>query len=302
MVAVVCLWGLGPPVTKLITAPALVSVSIRFWFSAPIVLAMAYASGRRLSFRVMRYTALPGALFAFNLVLVFVALKHTSVAVTTVIQSLQPGIVLLVAGRWMGERATKWHVAWTAVGLAGVVVVITGGNAEVRGNTLGIVCAVASMLVFTTYYLINRRVRFTHNMDPIEWITGIMVFAALAITPVALLASSPGDYGQVGGLDWLYLAFVGGVIGIVGHTLMSWAHKYIPASRSSLYLLGMNVVAVSAAWPLHDEPVTLLQVIGGVIVLGALAAVVSRPASIRVTEVPKPETPEFVVTPAATPA
>ena len=143
------------------------------------------------------------------------------------------------------------------------MVVVAGGNAEVRGNALGIACAVGSMLIFTTYYLINRRVRFTHNMDPIEWITGIMVFAALAITPVALLTSSPDDYRQVGGMDWLYLAFVGGVIGIVGHTMMSWAHKFIPASRSSLYLLGMNVVAVSAAWPLHDEPVTLVQVLGG---------------------------------------
>jgi drug/metabolite transporter (DMT)-like permease len=302
MLTVVCLWGLGPPVTKLITAPALVSVSIRFWFSAPIVLAMAYASGRRMSFRVMRYTALPGALFACNLVVVFIALKHTSVAVTTVIQSLQPGIVLLVAGRWMGERATTWHVAWTAVGLAGVVVVVTGGNAEVRGNALGIACAVGSMLIFTTYYLINRRVRFTHNMDPIEWITGIMVFAALAITPVALLTSSPDDYRQVGGIDWLYLAFVGGIIGIVGHTMMSWAHKFIPASRSSLYLLGMNIVAVSAAWPLHDEPVTVIQVVGGAIVLGSLAAVVSRPASVRVTRAPQPEAPDLVVTPAPTSA
>jgi drug/metabolite transporter (DMT)-like permease len=74
---------------------------------------------------------------------------------------------------------------------------------------------------------------------------------------------------------------VAGVVGIVGHTLMSWAHRFVAAARSSLILLGMNVVAIAAAWPLHDEPVTLLQALGGVVVLGAVAAVVSRPASVQ---------------------
>ena len=39
----------------------------------------------------------------------------------------------------------------------------------------------------------------------------------------------------------------------------------------------MNVVAIGAAWPIHDEPVTLIQAAGGVVVLGAVAAVISRP-------------------------
>ena len=34
MAAVVVIWGLGPPVTKLISAPPLVAVSMRFWISA----------------------------------------------------------------------------------------------------------------------------------------------------------------------------------------------------------------------------------------------------------------------------
>ena len=62
--------------------------------------------------------------------------------------------------------------------------------------------------------------------------------------------------------------------------MMSWAHKFIPAARSSLFLLAMNVVAIGAAWPLHDEPVTLMQAVGGIVVLGAVAAVLSRPASV----------------------
>lgn len=277
MAAVVVIWGLGPPVTKLITAPPLVSVSVRFWLSAPIIWGLAYATGRRLSLPALRSTALAGVLFGANLAFVFSALQHASVAVLAVIQALQPGVVLLVAGRWLGERATAWHVIWTAVGVGGVAVVILGGGREVRGDGIGILFAFATMFTFTAYYVLNRRVRSTTPIDAIQWMAGVTLFAGIAITPLALATSTPDDYRQLAGVDWLYLAFVAGVVGIVGHTMMSWAHKFTPASRSSLYLLAMNVVAIGAAWPLHDEPVTLVQAAGGVVVLGAVAAVITRP-------------------------
>jgi drug/metabolite transporter (DMT)-like permease len=290
MAAVVVIWGLGPPVTKLISAPALVSVSVRFWISIPILWALAHLTGRRMSTHVLRHTALAGVLFGINLAFVFSALHHASVAVIAVIQALQPGVVLLVAGRWLGERATRWHVAWTVVGVGGVAVVILGGDRAVHSDATGFFFAVAAMLTFTAYYLINRRVRSTTAIDPVQWMAGVTLFAGLAITPVALVSSSLDDYRQLGGMDWAYLGFVAGAVGIVGHTLMSWVHKFAAASRSSLFLLAMNVVAIGVAWPIHHEPVTLIQAAGGIVVLGAVAAVISRPAAVIVVRPPVPAT------------
>ncbi len=290
MAAVVVIWGLGPPVTKLISAPPLVAVSMRFWISVPLVWAVMYATGGRVTKEVLRRTALAGALFGVNLAFVFAALHHSSVAVLAVIQTLQPGVVLLVAGKWLGERATGWHISWTAVGVLGVVVAILGGKPEVRGDALGIVFGVASMLTFTAYYLLNRRARSTTPIRPMEWMAGVTLFAGLFITPIALATSSVDDYRQLAGADWLYLLFVAVIVGIVGHTMMSWAHRFIPAARSSLILLAMNIVAIAAAWPIHDEPVTLLQAAGGVVVLLAVAAVLSRPASVQVVAV-RPDGP-----------
>jgi drug/metabolite transporter (DMT)-like permease len=284
MLTVVVVWGLGPPITKLISAPPLVGVSVRFWISVPIVWAATYATGGRVTKEVLRRTWLPGALFGVNLAFVFAALQHSSVAVLAVIQTLQPGIVLVVAGAWLGERATGWHVGWTAVGVLGVVVAILGGDPEVRGSALGILFGVASMLTFTGYYLINRRTRATTPISPMEWMSGVTLFAGLFVTPLALATCSLDDYRQLAGADWLYLLFVALVVGIVGHTMMSWAHRFIPAARSSLFLLAMNIVAIGAAWPIHDEPVTLVQAVGGLVVLVAVAAVLTRPASVRVVE------------------
>ena len=277
LAGIILIWGLGPPVSKLITAPPLVTASVRFWVSVPILLVLLYGTGHRLTVATLRRTAVAGALFGFNMACVFAALQHASVAVMTVMQALQPGIVLILAGRWLGERATAWHVGFTLVGIGGVATVVFGNSPKVHSDALGVLFAMAAMLSFTGYYLINRRVRSTVDIHPLEWMTGSTIFSALAVTPLALAVSSPADYRLLGGADWLYLAFVTGAVGIFGHTMMSWVHRYVPASRSSLYLLGMTVVAMLAAWPIHDEPITAQQALGGLVVLGAVAAVVSRP-------------------------
>ncbi|MGE0304586.1 MAG: DMT family transporter [Acidimicrobiia bacterium] len=282
MALVVVIWGLGAPVTKLITAPPLVAVSMRFWITVPLLWSLVYVTGRRISSAQLRSTVLAGILFGANHALVFASLKHASVAVVSVLLALQPGVVLLVAGPLLGEWATRWHIAWTVVGVGGVAVVILGGNRGVSGDPEGLALAVAAMLTFCGYYVINRRVRATTAIEAAQWMAGATLFAGLTVTPIALATSSVEDYRQLAGADWIYLGFMAVVVGVVGHTAMSWAHRFIPAARSSLYLLAMNVIAVGAAWPIHDEPVTIVQAAGGLVVLGAVAAVTSRPGSVRV--------------------
>ena len=282
MFGVVIVWGIGPPVQKLISAPALVSTFVRLWMSVPAFLIVTRLMGVSISWQTLRRTATTGALLAANMVLVFVTLHHTSVAILSVIQALQPAVVLMVAGRWLGERATRWHIGWTVVGIAGVVIVVLGGDPEVDGDVLGTALSVASMLSFTAYYLLSRRARATTDVHPFEWMTGVMVCAAIAASPVVLLATTPGDFGQLGTADLLYLVVATIVVGVVGHGAMTWVHRFVPAGRSSLYLLGMTVVATLVAWPLLDEPITVIQSGGGMVVLGALAAVLVRPGSVEV--------------------
>lgn len=269
---------MGPPVSKLITAPPVVIATVRFWGSVPILFAVTYAMGRRVTRQTLRHTWLAGTLFGMNMVFVFIALQHASVAVLAVMMALQPGVVLVAAGRWLGEQATRWHIVWTVVGIAGVCIVVLGNGPEVEMDVLGVFAAAVSLLSFTGYFLINRHVRSTAEIHPLEWMSGSTLCSAITVTPVAILFTTVDDFRLVGGTDWLYLFYVAGVVGIFSHTLMSWVQRFIPASRSSLYILGMTVVAVVAAWPINGELFTIQQVIGGVVVLGAVTAVVSRPA------------------------
>ncbi len=281
MVAVIFAWGLGPPVSKLISAPALVAVFCRMWLSVPVLLLWLYSTGHRLNVRLLRTTAPAGFLFGLNMICVFSTFHHASIATLSVMAALQPGLVLVVAGPFLGERPTAWHRSWTGVGIGGAVLVIVGAGSAVRSSALGIALAAGALVTFTAYFLFTRvaRSRAGVPIDAIEWMTGVTIFSALTVTPFTLLQSSRADYAQIGGYDWLWLAFAVLVTGIIGHVLMAWVLRHIEASRASLYVLSMNVVAVSAAWPIHHEPLTVVQMLGGLVVLGAVGAVISRPAA-----------------------
>ncbi len=299
MATVVLFWGLGPPVSKLITAPAVISVLYRFWLSVPLSFALAALVGSPLRWSTVRRAFVPGAAFGINLVFVFLALNASAVAVLSVVTTLQPGFILVVAGPFLGERPSWWHVGWTVVGIGGAALVVLGAGAEFDASPLGVAYAVIAMITFTLYFLLTRRARSRvdggsgagsqpagHDIGALEWMAGITLAAAVTVTPWALLTSSAADFRAVDGTDWIWLAFIIAVTGIAGHALMAWTHRYIEASRSSLYLLAMNVVAIGAAWLIHDEPLNARQLVGGLVVFGAVAAVILRPPSSRSQPVP----------------
>jgi len=282
---VVLVWGVGPPITKLITAPPLVGALVRFGISFPVLFGVVYARGGRITKRLLIDTAVPGLAFGINLILVFATLQEATVAVLSTVIAMQPALLLIVARPLFGERPSLAHVGWSLVGVGGAAIVILGVGGDTRSSALGMLLALAAMLTFSVYFVITRIARSTRDVDPIEWMAGVNFWAFLAAVPPAVFWVRGDELGQFGGYDWLWIAFIAYITGVGGHVVMSWVHGYVEAARSSLYLLSMHVVAVTLAWPIHDEPVTFVQVIGGVVLLGAVTAVIRLPTS-STTELP----------------
>jgi len=274
---VILVWGLGPPISKLITAPAVISVLYRFWLSVPILFVLATLRGVRPTWESVRHGVLAGAAFGINLVFVFLTINEGAVAVLSVFAAMQPGIILLVAGPFLGERPGWWHIAWTFIGIGGTAIVVATGGEGFEVSATALIYAGVSQIFFTAYFLLTKRERSQHDIDAVQWMAGVVIWAAIAVTPWALLTSTADDYRAINQWDWLWLALIIVFTGGLGHIVMAWVHRFVDASRSSLYLLSMNIVAILAAWVIHDEPLTVLQMLGGVVVFAAVAAVISRP-------------------------
>jgi drug/metabolite transporter (DMT)-like permease len=278
LVAVIFAWGAGPVVTKLITVDAIVGVILRFGISVPVLFMIVHLRGSRVSMTTMRRAALPGMSFGINLIFVFRAVQEATVAVLAVATTLQPALILIAAGPMFDERPTRWHGAWTLVGVAGAAGVVLGAGSDLRASPVGIMFALLAVTTFTLYFVLTRLARSTTRVDPVEWMAAINLWALFALILPALFLVDADDFRAVDGKDWFWLAVLAYGTGVFGHVMMSWVHGYIEAARSSLALLTMNIVAVSLAWPVHDEPITATQGLAGLVVVGAVIAVLRRPA------------------------
>lgn len=277
---VILSWGAGPVITKLITIPPLIGVVLRFALSIPVLFAILAFRGRKLSAETFRRSALPGMAFGINLIFVFAAVQEATIAVLSVSIALQPALLLFVAGPLFGERPTVAHVLWTLIGVGGAAGVILGAGQELRASPLGLTFALLALLTFSVYFVLTRHARSTIDVDPVEWMAAINVWSLIAAIIPSVFLVDASDFDQLDRRDVLWLLVLAYLTGVFGHVMMSWVHGYIEAARSALYLLAMNLVAVGVAWPVHDEPVTVIQCIGGLVVLGSVAAVIRLPARV----------------------
>lgn len=278
MTVVIVLWGAGPVVTKLMTINPFLGATLRFAVSIPILFAIVKMRGRTVSRETLRAARLPGLAFGINLIFVFAAVQEVAVAVLSVVVALQPALLLVVAGPLLGERASARQIAWTLVGVAATAGVILGAADDLRATPVGMVLSLLALFMFMIYFALTRLVRSTANVDPVEWMAAINVWSFVATVVPAVFVVRSSHLREVDGSDLLWLFVLAWFTGIAGHVLMSWVHGYIEASRSALYLLGMNIVAIGLAWPIHDEPVNLFQVLCGLVVFTAVAAVIRLPS------------------------
>jgi drug/metabolite transporter (DMT)-like permease len=228
--------------------------------------------GGRLRWRLL-WAALPaGIAFAADIGLFFTAVKHTTVANATMISALQPALVLFVAGPLFGERVRMSDVWWTVVALVGVAVVVFGSSTTPAWSPFGDLMAVACLFAWTAYFIFGKRGR--EHLDAVEFVTAMSIVAFGAIALVAL--GTRHDLTVPDGGTWAVILALGLGTGLIGHFLINWAHGHAPLVLTSLLTLLIPVVAMAGAAIFLGEEVVAAQIVGAVIVLGALAILVRR--------------------------
>jgi len=211
-----------------------------------------------------------GALFGVHQIFFFNSLKHTSVANVSIIGALQPALVLLVAPRMFGERASLRAVLWSLVALGGTVIVVAGSSGSPHGSPLGDALAVGNLLSFTAYFLASKR--FCSHVGASEYLVGMTTMAALVILIASWMTGQ--DFASPRTRDWPILFSLAVFPGTLGHFLTNWAHRHTPAFVMSIMLLAVPVLAAVGAALLLEEPLGAAQILGGATVLLAVGVIV----------------------------
>lgn len=156
-------------------------------FAVASALGLAYAGIRRVNLlraalahraALLLTTAALGAFHYFY----FFALAHAPVVDASLIAYLWPVLIVVFAGVFGGARVTRWHLAGTALGLAGAGIVITsrGALAASPHYLLGYGAALACAFIWSGYSVANRR----HADAP----TALVALACVVVMLAALVA------------------------------------------------------------------------------------------------------------------
>jgi drug/metabolite transporter (DMT)-like permease len=243
----------------------------RLWLGAALLMAAIYASGRRLSWKTLRTSWLGGIFLGADMAMFFSAIKLTSVVDATVISAVQPVIVLIAARRLFEERMGRWDVLCIVVAMAGVSGAVLGPGVTSHDQVLGDLLAVGAMLSWSAYWLVSKHARVKQNA--LEYTAGVTIVAAALVSVIVLATAQP--LARVESGDWLWIGLLAVVPGSA-HLLMNWVHRYVDASVSSVIGASNPIAAAVGAVVILGQPLTAVQVVGGLVGIAAIAVVATR--------------------------
>jgi drug/metabolite transporter (DMT)-like permease len=253
-----------------IKATSLDAWGVAGWRSAvaTLVVLVAIPGARRgLAWRV----APVGLAYAATLVLFTVATKNTTAANAIFLQYLAPLWILLLGPSLLGEsmrRSDAPFLGALAVGMSCIFFGAPAAQATAPRPLFGNLFGVGSgfTLALTLIGLRWLALRAPPRADP--GASAVVVGNALAF---AMCLPLLGDPRAVAPRDWLFLVYLGAVQIGLAYALLTRATPAVPALELSLLLLLEPVLNPVWTALVHGEEPGWLAVVGGLVVIGAVA-------------------------------
>ncbi|WP_419165540.1 DMT family transporter [Candidatus Palauibacter sp.] len=268
------IWGINFSVVKLILGhmDPLGFNALRFPFAALAVLVLLRATGRsalppRTEWGRVAALGLVGHV-AFQILFVF-GIDATLTGNAALLLSTSPVWVLAIASALGRERFSLAILCGAVTALAGMAILVMGGNREVGGAGLGDLLVLGAAVSWAAYTVFGRRM--TKRRGALE-VTAWTLWAGL---PVIVLAGIPdllrADWGAMPAGIWFGTAYTG-VFGIaLAYLLWSRGVRTIGQSRTAVYQNLVPVIALATAWLWLSETPTGQQLIGAAVILSGVA-------------------------------
>lgn len=269
-VVAVSSWGFGNVLVKVIplSGPA-ISIE-RLLLGSALAFFLMIATGRRIGWREILISIPGGIAFGLNIILFFSAVKYTSPTTATVIETLQPALLMLVVGKLFGEKVRLSSIIGGFIAFVGAVGIVLGAPSSAHDSLFGDFLAVLALLSYSAYFVVSKKTR--QKLGTLEYQVSIQLVAAALVGLIVVISGS-----SVKGTphDWFLL----GILTIIpggGHYLVNWSHSHTSLSSVSLLTLLTPVVTILFAYPMLGEKVTVAQALGLALVIGGLTVVVQR--------------------------
>jgi drug/metabolite transporter (DMT)-like permease len=212
-------------------------------------------------------TVLSGVFLALHFAVWVASVKQTSIVTSVVLVTTTPLFIGLAGGPLLGERPGR--SIWLALGIAALGTgLMVAEDLDAGGDTLrGDVFALLGAVFVTGYMIAGRRVLSSGG----GWLPYITIsYSTSAVVLLAGAIASGGALTGYSGNTYLMLVGLAVVPQLIGHTAFNRSLGHLPAIVVALAVLGEPVGATVLAAVFLDEQPTLLQLLGGLVVLSGV--------------------------------
>lgn len=269
------IFGLGVPVTKILLedwvspmtymAVRCLGAAIIFWIIAAFVKS---EHVERHDLLVIMVGGLMGVVVSQTLTAW--ALNYTSPVYFSLIATLTPVAVMLMAALFIGERITGLKFLGVLLGIGGAVLMVVMGQTSGSGSNdlLGITLAILSVLTWAIYMIITRKV--AQKYTPVTQMKYVFLISAVVTVPLAWpeLSAQPLFSAETFGWDGaLEMGFI--VLGatVLGYFLIPFAMKSLSATTVSIYTNLQPMVASFVAIFIGQDRLTWDKPVAAILVL-----------------------------------
>ncbi|WP_322937948.1 EamA family transporter [Nocardioides bizhenqiangii] len=172
-----------------------------------------------------------------------------------------------------GERPRLWSVVGVLLGFVGLAWLVLGGNDQGNVPLGGAAFVLAASVFWALGSWLQPRLTLPDNIFVLAvhemWTGGAMMVAlGLALGEDVNLA----EYGGETWLAWAYLVVFGSML---AYSAYVWVLSNAPIGLVATYAYVNPVVAVLLGWLILSERITSAVLVGGLVIVAAVAVVIS---------------------------
>jgi drug/metabolite transporter (DMT)-like permease len=240
-------------------APPLGILAIRFLIAGGVLMAVVFAlrlpvpRDRGTWLRILGVGVGSNALY---LGLSYVALRHLSAGMGSIIASTNPLILALLAPSLLGEPLTRRKLIGLVLGFSGVVLAMQARTGTQTARLSDVVLCVLGVVSFVLSNILFKRMR--ERPHPLLLNGGQLLLAGVALIPAALILEGIPHIVWTAQLTWS-LAYLVLVLSVGASMLWFWILQHGEASRVSAYFFLTPIFGLLLGAILLGEQLTRLD-------------------------------------------
>ena len=263
-IGIACI-SIFPILVKLELTPGLISAFYRMAFAFAFLLPFAILSGKfkMPPTKYLLLALLCGVLFGSDVAVWNIAIQESSATQASLLTNLSPVWVGIASFLFLSPKPKTNFWIGTVVAVFGMVTFVGFQFFTAMDFDRAFIFAVLSGIFYAAYLLISKNT--LEKVDVFSFMFLSLFASSIYLAVLCLWANEP--FTGFSNAGWGVLILQAAVCQLAAWFLISFATKYMRATRVSLSLLGQAVLTSIIAYLFLDELITLQMVIGGIILL-----------------------------------